>query len=76
MPASPVPITSVAQVIARMGFFADPVFMTHLDVTFASLYFGAVDAAGDPAAVRWPDGRLPSSGPHRGSSRSSSRSQA
>ncbi len=33
------------------GFFADPAFMTRLDVTFASLYFGAADAAGDPAAV-------------------------
>ncbi len=33
------------------GFFADPAFMTHLDVTFASLYFGAADAAGDVAAV-------------------------
>jgi hypothetical protein len=33
------------------GFFADPAFMTHLDVAFAGLYFGAVDAASDPAAV-------------------------
>jgi Family of unknown function (DUF5995) len=33
------------------GFFADPAFMTHLDVAFASLYFDAADAAGDPAAV-------------------------
>jgi Family of unknown function (DUF5995) len=33
------------------GFFADPVFMTQLDVTFAGLYFDAVDAAGDPAAA-------------------------
>jgi hypothetical protein len=32
-------------------FFADPVFMTRLDVTFANLYFGAVDAAGSPSAV-------------------------
>ncbi len=30
------------------GFFADPVFMTALDVAFANLYFGA---AADPAAV-------------------------
>jgi hypothetical protein len=38
------------QVYSRLGqdFFADPVFMTQLDVAFASLYF---DAAGDPAAV-------------------------
>jgi hypothetical protein len=33
------------------GFFADPAFMTQLDVTFAGLYFSAADAAGDPAAV-------------------------
>jgi Family of unknown function (DUF5995) len=41
------------QVNTRLGqsFFADPAFMTRLDVAFASLYFGAADAAGDPAAV-------------------------
>jgi hypothetical protein len=84
-PAAPrTPVTTVAEVIARMeateaavpavdglacfnrmylgvtrqvysrlgeGFFADPAFMTHLDVTFAGLYFGAVDATSDPAAV-------------------------
>ena len=33
------------------GFFADPAFMTQLDVTFANLYFEAVDAAEDPSAV-------------------------
>ena len=33
------------------GFYADPAFMTQLDVTFAGLYFSAADAAGDPAAV-------------------------
>ncbi len=33
------------------GFFADPEFMTRLDVEFASLYFSAAGAAGDPAAV-------------------------
>jgi hypothetical protein len=33
------------------GFFADPAFMTQLDVTFANLYFTAASAAGDPAAV-------------------------
>jgi hypothetical protein len=31
------------------GFFADPAFMTHLDVTFANLYFQAADTAGTPA---------------------------
>ena len=41
------------QVHARLGqgFFADPVFTTHLDVAFAGLYFAAADAAADPAAV-------------------------
>jgi hypothetical protein len=33
------------------GFFADPAFMTQLDITFANLYFQAVDAAADPTAV-------------------------
>jgi hypothetical protein len=33
------------------GFYADPVFMTQLDVTFANLYFTAVDDAGNPPAV-------------------------
>jgi hypothetical protein len=33
------------------GFFADPAFMTKLDVTFANLYFAAAQAAGAPAAV-------------------------
>jgi hypothetical protein len=33
------------------GFFADPSFMTRLDVTFANLYFAAVGAAGTSAAV-------------------------
>ncbi|HUK69125.1 MAG TPA: DUF5995 family protein [Streptosporangiaceae bacterium] len=33
------------------GFYADPVFMTELDVIFANLYFDAVDAAGKPATV-------------------------
>ena len=41
------------QVLARLGqgFYADPAFMTQLDVTFAGLYFSAVGAAADPAAV-------------------------
>ena len=32
-------------------FFADPTFMTTLDVAFANLYFAAAGAAGNPAAV-------------------------
>jgi hypothetical protein len=35
----------------RQGFFADPAFMTELDVAFANLYFAAASAADDPAAV-------------------------
>jgi hypothetical protein len=33
------------------GFFADPVFMTSLDLVFANLYFAAADSAADPATV-------------------------
>ncbi len=33
------------------GFYADPAFMTQLDVTFANLYFAAADTASTPAAV-------------------------
>ena len=33
------------------GFFADPVFMAQLDVTFANLYFAAAGTLGDLAAV-------------------------
>ncbi len=83
-PVARVPVTSVAEAIARMeaigasvpardglgcfnrmylevtrqvesslgaGFYADPAFMTQLDVTFANLYFTAVDAAANPPAV-------------------------
>src|ERR1700681_649246 len=35
----------------RAGFYADPAFMTQLDVDFANLYFDAVDASDDPEAV-------------------------
>jgi hypothetical protein len=38
-----------AQILGN--FYADPAFMTELDVTFANLYFEAVDAAADPAQV-------------------------
>jgi hypothetical protein len=33
------------------GFFADPGFMSQLDVTFANLYFAAAHASPDPSAV-------------------------
>ena len=41
------------QVNSRLGqgFFADPAFMTQLDVAFANLYFAAADTAGTPAAT-------------------------
>ena len=41
------------QVNSRLGqgFFADPAFMTDLDVAFANLYFAAAGAAATPAAV-------------------------
>lgn len=45
---------AVTQTVAAdigQGFFADPAFMTRLDVTFANLYFTAAQAAGTPAAV-------------------------
>jgi hypothetical protein len=84
LPAPPVPLSTVAEVIAHMeaietalsaadglacfnrmnlevtrqvnselgqSFYADPAFMTHLDVAFASLYFGAADAAANPATA-------------------------
>jgi Family of unknown function (DUF5995) len=35
----------------KAGFFADPAFLTQLDITFANLYFEAVDAADHPLAV-------------------------
>jgi hypothetical protein len=40
----------VSQELARQ-FFADPGFMTRLDVVFANLYFDAVDAAAEPATA-------------------------
>jgi hypothetical protein len=33
------------------GFFADPAFMAHLDVTFANLYLTAADAAGNRCSL-------------------------
>jgi len=44
-------VTRQVQSSLNAGFFADPAFMTELDVTFANLYFTAADAADDPAAV-------------------------
>jgi Family of unknown function (DUF5995) len=35
----------------EQNFYADPAFMTELDVVFANLYFEAADLAGDPQAV-------------------------
>ena len=33
------------------GAFADPAFVTQIDVAFANLFFAATDSAGDPAAA-------------------------
>jgi Family of unknown function (DUF5995) len=44
-------VTQQVNAELAQGFYADPAFMTQLDVTFAGLYFSAVDATGDPAAV-------------------------
>jgi hypothetical protein len=42
-----------SQVYKELGqnFYADPAFMTELDVKFANMYFAAFDVAGDPGAV-------------------------
>ena len=58
------------------GFFADPAFMTQLDVAFAKLYFAAVGAAGTPAAAPLAWRPLAERAPWRGSNRSSSRWRA
>ena len=38
-------------------FYADPAFMTTLDVAFANLYFGAAGAAAIRRPCRWPGAR-------------------
>ena len=44
-------VTSQVYSELTQGFYADPAFMTQLDVEFANLYFAAADTAGNPAAV-------------------------
>jgi hypothetical protein len=44
-------VTSQVNNQIEQGFYADPAFMTQLDVTFANLYFAAEDVAGNPAAA-------------------------
>jgi uncharacterized protein DUF5995 len=44
-------VTEAVRADVDDGFFADPEFMTTLDVTFANLYFAAADAASEPATV-------------------------
>ena len=44
-------VTRQVQSNLGAGFFADPAFMTQLDVTFANLYLEAVANADDPSAV-------------------------
>jgi hypothetical protein len=48
-------VTRQVNASITQGFFADPGFMTALDVTFANLYFAAADALSDPAVapVAW-----------------------
>jgi hypothetical protein len=54
------------------GFFAEPAFMTQLDVVFASLYFDAVGTGAIRRRCRWPGGRSCSGAPTREPNRSSS----
>jgi hypothetical protein len=48
-------VTELVRDHLTTGFFADPASMTALDVTFAGLYFAAVDAAdaGQPVPKAW-----------------------
>jgi hypothetical protein len=44
-------VTSQVNAQLDQGIYADPAFMTQLDVRFADLYFAAADMAGTPADV-------------------------
>jgi hypothetical protein len=44
-------VTRQVNASITQGFFADPGFMSQLDVTFANRYFAAADALADPSAV-------------------------
>jgi hypothetical protein len=44
-------VTQLVSAQLDVAFFADPAFVNTLDVTFANLYFDAVNAAGQSAAV-------------------------
>src|SRR5262252_8251736 len=44
-------VTQTVNSELSQGFFADPGFMTTLDVVFANLYFAAADAVSEPATV-------------------------
>ncbi|TVZ06819.1 hypothetical protein EAS64_05585 [Trebonia kvetii] len=44
-------VTRQVSASLTQGFFADAGFMSQLDVTFANLYFTAVDALSDPSSV-------------------------
>jgi hypothetical protein len=48
-------VTKQINTVLEQGFFADRAFMIYLDVAFASLYFGAADAAGGtvPVPLAW-----------------------
>jgi hypothetical protein len=43
-------VTQTVEERIGQGFFADPAFMTHLDVVFANLYFAAVAAMAGPSS--------------------------
>ena len=48
-------VTQAVGTAIGQGFYADPAFMTTLDVTFANLYFAAAQAAPAlPRPPRWP----------------------
>jgi hypothetical protein len=47
-------VTTKVNAQIDQGLYADPAFMTELDVVFANLYFAAADVAGKPAAVPLP----------------------
>jgi hypothetical protein len=44
-------VTSQVNSQLGQGFYADPAFMSQLDVTFANLYFAAADTATEPTGV-------------------------
>jgi len=64
-------VTQTVRAEIGQGFYADPAFMTTLDVTFANLYFAAAQAAPAEVSLAWRP--LVNCAARAGSSRSSSR---